>query len=563
MKQTMIPLILLLSFSWVLAGFSNPDQHHKAMWVEKSEWNKETDNLLSKAKSNDIDVLYLKANTDIPADQYQQFIQKASNNGIAVHALNGEPSWALKENQGKIKSFIQWVKDYNQSAAKNEKFKGVHFKIQPQYLSEWYSNAKDVRKQWKNNVTFINEQTADSSLEVSASIPFWLDNTPTPGNSDVPFSTWLIKHFDHTAILAYRDTLEGDNGIVTLVKDELNAADKAGKQIMVGVTLKDTGDDYTTFYEEGVDDMDMHLSLIDEYLGKWSSYVGKAIDNFKSYQVKAAEKETPSAESEDTKKRGTYIWHADTLISEQDSIIEFAKEKNINMLYTRLDLTQPFSAYQDFVEKATKAGIEVHAMGGHPTWALEEGKPHIEKLVNYVKDYNSQSADSQKFTGIHLDIEPYVNPQWTSNEQEVLKSWMKNITMFEEETNKANLESSMDLAMWFDDTKTPGHPDTPFNKWVIETVDHASVMAFRDFAEGSGGIVDMAEDEVKYADELGKDIIISVEMKDVQNKDITFHDEGKEKMKKQLHTVEDNLSKYSSYNGYSIHAYKYWKSAKE
>ncbi|MFQ3544066.1 hypothetical protein Q7A53_08260 [Halobacillus rhizosphaerae] len=563
MIKKLIPVLTLISISWILAGFSSPDQTHKALWVSKDEWNKSADKIITTSQENDFDVIYLKVNTDIPAEEYQQFIQKAGKSGITVHALSGSPSWALTENQGDIDHFIQWVKNYNQSAATNEKFTGIHFKIQPQFLSQWYDHKSDVISQWKNNVDEITGQTKDSDLEISASIPFWLDQTPTPGQNDTAFSTWMIRQFDHTTILAYRDTLEGDNGIIALVQDELKQAEKDNKQVMVGVTLEDTGADYTTFNEEGIEDMDMHLSLVDQYAGKWSSYAGTAVADFQSYQSHVNADNKPADTQTNKKKRGTYIWHADTLVSEQDQIIAFAKENNLNMLYTRLDLTQPFSAYQDFVEKASKAGIEVHAMGGHPTWALEEGRPHLEKLINYVKDYNNHSSDAQQFTGIHLDVEPYVNPSWTSDEQEILRTWMDNITMFVEETKNANLESSMDLAMWFDDTPTPGKPDTPFNKWVISKVDHTSVMAFRDYAEGSGGIVDMTKNEVKYADELNKELYISVEMKDVSNKVITFHDNGKQAMRKQLSLADEDLGQHNSYQGHIIHSYKYWKNAKE
>ena len=47
-------------------------------------------------------------------------------------------------------------------------------------------------------------------------------------------------------------------------------------------------------------------------------------------------------------------------------------------------------------------------MGGHPIWALEENRPRMMRLVNYVKNYNRAVEGNERFHGIHLDIEPYV-----------------------------------------------------------------------------------------------------------------------------------------------------------
>lgn len=66
----------------------------------------------------------------------------------------------------------------------------------------------------------------------------------------------------------------------------------------------------------------------------------------------------------DSMVRGTYIWEANQVLQNGQEIIGFAKEKKLNWLYVRLDLQQPFSAYQAFVKQASAAGIEVHAMGG-------------------------------------------------------------------------------------------------------------------------------------------------------------------------------------------------------
>ncbi|SFQ15007.1 hypothetical protein [Salibacterium halotolerans] len=563
MKKHLLFFLLSVTVFLLLTGFSGSDDSKKAMWVENTDISENRESILTKAKENGVNVLYVKIEEETSSAAYSSLIREAAQSEIEVHALGGEPSWALAENQQQILDFIERVESYNSGMAEKEKFQGVHLKIQPQYLPEWYENENAVLKEWKENLnTVLDRFSEDTPLELSSSIPFWLDEKSTPGAPDTPFSTWIIRHFDHTAILAYRDTLEGPNGIVRLTKNELEAADKLNKQILIGVTVADTGQDHTTFFEEGVSDMNMHLNLVDKHLGTHDSYKGTAVDDF-SGLVRQENQSTGTSE-ENKNYRGTYIWEAETLINEEDSIIEFAKEKNINLLYTRLDLSRPHSAYSNFVEKANAEGIEVHAMGGHPSWALKEEESRMLNLVNYVKEYNDSVEEGQKFAGIHLDIEPYTEPSWAENQQDILSQWMDNIELFVKETKReTNLEASMDLAMWFDTTKTPGQPDKSFSEWVISKMDHTSVMAFRDKAEGSGGILDMARNEIEYAESVNKEVIISVEIKENEaNPQISFHDEGASFMEAQLDIVDNRLTSYSSYQGYVVHAYRYWKNQK-
>lgn len=561
MNRILSLFLIITALSLPLYGFSQSEESKKAMWVEKPEIIENKATILETAQQNNINVLYVKVQEEVSPQVYAAFIQEADSRDIQVHALGGGPSWALEENQRKYTNFLDEIMAYNQSVSPDQQFSGIHYKVQPQYLEAWYDDQSKVLREWKMNMTAaVQSVPEDSKLEISHSIPFWLDEMDTPGEPDVPFNTWLIQQFDHTTILAYRDTLETANGIVALTKNEFEAADQAGKQIIVGVTTAETGRNWTTFYEEGPENMHMHLGLIDKHLGEHSSYAGYAIDDYTS--LKQQEEKAPEEEKEKEQTRGTYVWEAETLINEKDKILKFAKENNINLLYTRLDLSQPYSAYSHFVEAADAAGIEVHAMGGHPSWALKEEEHRILELVDYVKSYNQEVNESQSFDGIHLDIEPYVEPSWSTDQESVLKQWMDNLERFVQETKEgSDLEPSMDMAMWFDDIETPGDPETPFNKWVINLMDHTSVMAFRDQAEG---IIHAAENEVDYSEELGKDILISVEIKEnPSHPHISFYEEGKEEMENQLSLVDEAFSSYASYQGYTVHAYRYWDDAKE
>lgn len=262
--------------------------------------------------------------------------------------------------------------------------------------------------------------------------------------------------------------------------------------------------------------------------------------------------------------RGTYIWEASQVTDDGgDHILAFAKQQKINWLYVRLDLDQPYSSYRSFVKRAKAQGIEVHAMGGHPIWGKKENRPRIKRLIDYVKNYNAEVEPDERFEGIHLDIEPYTLPEWEANRNTLLTEWASNIAYFQEETKKdSNLETSADLAVWLDTYPLPGK-DISVTEFMIDTLDHVSLMAFRNTAEGSNGISAVVSQEMEIADRLGKRLLISVEMKEnFEGTHISFHEKGAEEMESQLIKLPDLLSKYKAYKGNLVHAYDYWIEAK-
>jgi len=579
MLEKRIWLLILSLAMCFLVGFSYEDKKVKATWIWQAELIiAEKEHILSFSKENGINLIYLRIDLELPHEHYSQFIKDATAAGIEVHAVGGHPAWATNAHLPRIMKLVNWVKQYNLAVMQDEQIKGIHLDIEPYLLAQWEDDKTSVLKEWKNNIeAFVEETKKGTDLEASADLAFWLDNMPTPDQPDTPFSQWMISQLDHTTLMTYRDAAEGPNGILALAENELNQADALGKKLVIAVNMKDTGEDHVSFALKGSEEMNRQLSIVQDHLEVRPSYAGNAIHDYRYWKKQVVEAPVEPAPAQPapvepvpdqpspTYKRGTYIWYAELVMSEKDEILSFAKENGVNLLYTRLDLDQPFSAYRDFVREANEAGIEVHAMGGHPSWALQENQRRILRLVNWVKRYNQNATAEEQFRGIHLDIEPYVMPIWRENKELVLQQWMENIELFVQETKKdSRLEASVDFAMWFDNTPTPGHPDTPFNKWMISKLDHTTIMGFRDHLEGNGGIVNMVKNEVAYAEELGKKIIIAVEMKESHEGEfITYHEEGKAEMNRHLEQLPEYFGEYSSYHGHAVHAYDYWKYGKE
>ncbi|WP_289137482.1 hypothetical protein [uncultured Brevibacillus sp.] len=560
MKAARIYLSVLCLSLGFLFGFSPAEKKSKATWIWQSEIiGQDKQQVLEFCEQNEINLIYLRIDMNKPSDYYRSFIREATAQGIEVHAVAGHPAWAFTSNQKRMMNIVGWVKKYNLESEPNERIRGIQLDIEPYLLPQWETERDRVIREWQANVEAFTEAVRDETgLMSSVALAFWLDDIPTPDNPDMPLSKWMIDQFDTICIMAYRDRLNGSNGILSLIEQEMQEADELGRRVLVAVNLKKDMNDHASFAEEGVVEMNRQLALLPEHLEQHPSYGGIAIHDYRNWKEAAAD--MPPVDRDHYK--GTYIWRAETIRTEKDEILAFAKENDVNLLYVRIDMQQPLSMYQDFVREAKAAGIEVHAMGGHPIWALTESRGKILKLVNWVKAYNQEVSSGEQFHGVHLDIEPYVMPVWREKKEAVLRQWMGNIEAFVEATkHETNLEVSVDLAAWLDKTPTPGQPDKPFAHWMMEQMDHTTLMAFRDQAEG---IIGLVENQMKYAQSIDKKLVVAVETKESHEGDfITFYEEGRGEMNRQLQLVTKALEGYSSFMGQAIHAYEYWKNGKE
>ncbi|RXZ82074.1 hypothetical protein EBB07_12135 [Paenibacillaceae bacterium] len=270
--------------------------------------------------------------------------------------------------------------------------------------------------------------------------------------------------------------------------------------------------------------------------------------------------------SQDAPRRGTWLWHSSLIVTESDQILSFAKEQGVNLLYLKIDPTKKAEYYQPFIKRARAAGIEIEALGGKASWGLKENRQQIIDLADWVIKYNQTVTSKETISGIHLDIEPYTLAAWKGNQKEdVIKQWMGNVEAYVGYIKRnSTLQVTCDIPFWLDKTPIPNNPNISLSKWLISKHDVVTVMAYRDRAEGSNSISTIVPPVMTAADELGKQVLIAVETKKSNEGNfVTFYEEGKGYMEKELGKLPKLLSSYASYNGVAVHSYEYWKSLKD
>lgn len=287
-KRWILPMAgLLLLLSVVTFSLNRNPAGTSATWIWDAKIIEQKDDVIAFAKQNDINLIYLHIEqTRIKPEQYRSFIKAASKEGIKVDALGGERNWALVENQENIESLIKWVKDYNVTAKEEERFQGIHVDIEPYLLSRWKRNKDSVMKQWLKNMEFVVQETKkDSTLTVSADLPFWIDTLNVPGESE-KVSSWMIDRLDSITLMAYRNYARGPNGIVDITKRIVADANERKKaSVIVGVNILESNEgNNVSFHEHGTEQMEKELAILQEEMAKSPAFAGFAVHDYSSWR---------------------------------------------------------------------------------------------------------------------------------------------------------------------------------------------------------------------------------------------------------------------------------------
>lgn len=258
-------------------------QKQRSTWI----WNTslittESEKILEFLINNQVNALYLQINRDLPIGDYQSFIKKAGKQGIKVFALEGSPNW-LDPNNTRKELFLKWIKLYQQKSAADQKFKGIHIDVEPYAAKEWKIDYENTVKKYQDILLAIQKEATSMNLPLVADIPFWFDDRPYSNTTHGKgiLSEWVIRNVDRVTIMAYRDSIIGNNGILKITKDELLYANHLQKKVEIALETKPLPNQgYLTFYEEGNRILNNTVSLLEFHFQNNSSFDGVSIHSY-------------------------------------------------------------------------------------------------------------------------------------------------------------------------------------------------------------------------------------------------------------------------------------------
>src|SRR5665811_2008911 len=181
------------------------------MWV----WAGPSIEVLQFSLDHGIDRLFLSAPPGFSSDDgYRTFLDSAKIAGIEVFALAGDPSWAQQSRRST--PFGDWVDEVVGFGG----FDGLAPDVEP-YLHPDWSHHKKRDKLIRSYLSALDDASSRSgALPVIPAVPFWFDD-PSLAVGRVPLIDEVMARVDGVAVMAYRDTAAGPNGIIALAEYEV------------------------------------------------------------------------------------------------------------------------------------------------------------------------------------------------------------------------------------------------------------------------------------------------------------------------------------------------------
>ena len=227
-------------------------------------------------------------------------LQRAHARSLRVHALFGDPSHTLKAKHGLVLASTDAVVAFHRGVPAEARFDGIHLDIEPHGLAQWKQAGLTLKCDLLSLFVEVHHQAAariraaDASLVYGADIVFWLDKTKPDGGEVYPVAfhgvtkdaaKHLLDFVDQVAVMSYRDTAEGPNGIIALVAKTIAYADTHSARVFVGAKMADIGPKMESFYGKTEAQMMTALQPVDATYRSHPGYAGLAFFMYEAFKT--------------------------------------------------------------------------------------------------------------------------------------------------------------------------------------------------------------------------------------------------------------------------------------
>lgn len=260
----------------------------------------------------------------------------------------------------------------------------------------------------------------------------------------------------------------------------------------------------------------------------------------------------------------TWLWNTSEIINNSDDIINFLVKNNVKVLYLQIDYSINHENYRNFISKATKNNIIVEALDGSPDWVSANGTNLQNNFFDWLTIYQKASSLNEQFKGVHLDVEPYLNYNYSNNPNKEIGNYQDFLLSSKNSCDQLNLNLGIDIPFWFNEVSyNTIYGSGNLTEWIFQNIKTISIMAYRDIADGDNGINKISETEMNLCQKYNVKATIAVETGNVPDTTfVTFFEEGQSYMYNELNSVYTNYGTNSYFNGFAIHYLDSWMNMK-
>ncbi len=243
-----------------------------------------------------------------------------------------------------------------------------------------------------------------------------------------------------------------------------------------------------------------------------------------------------------------FSWNK-TAVSEEgiEAVLTIDEQLPLTQLFQEfpLDMLEEKSEIRQFISRLHSRGIDCYALMGNSAWALEEQAEEVLTQLNLVYDYNQASSAAQRLRGVVLDIEPYLLPQWdTEDRLMLLRQYAEQMTAYYKYAQKLGLEVVICLPYWYYKVFA-----APLEQLIGQACDQAAIMNYNRHDEAG-----QLAKEAEYAQRYHKTLIHIYEFiapgKHGLESGNTYHDASLDELRQSWTRLQEQFPQDQIYPGY-------------
>lgn len=251
--------------------------------------------------------------------------------------------------------------------------------------------------------------------------------------------------------------------------------------------------------------------------------------------------------------RALWVWDEPDPIT----LVTYALTHRVNQLFLAIPPDVTSSTQRNRINAtiatAHAVGIRVDALGGDPTWVDTTNQGWV------IEHWLTPALAVAGFDGIHVDVEPYRNPSWSSDQAGTVSRYLQLLTTVVQHSGPTHPVEA-DVPFWFN-TVPDGTGET-LDSAVLAEVHSVAIMAYRNTAAGADGTLTLAAPTLAAAAAAGKHAHIGQETRylgpELTQTKQTFYGQTSAQMNTQLAAIDSAEASSPAYNGIAVHDYTGW-----
>ena len=247
--------------------------------------------------------------------------------------------------------------------------------------------------------------------------------------------------------------------------------------------------------------------------------------------------------------RAMWVWDTSTPAATVDLAVSTGIEQLFVAVPPNVTSSSRLPEIKDLVGRARAAGIRVDALGGDPGW--------VDNPSWVVTYWLKPAKNTGLFTGIHVDVEPYSTPAWTTDQPTVVARYLTLLDKLK--ANAGTYPVEADIPFWFNQVPATasGGTASTLDREIMKRTAGVTVMSYRNTATGPDGTLDVAAAALAAGASLGKPVRLGQETNYLGSTAVdtkqTFFGWTRSAMEVQLAQVVAGASSSATFAGLAIH----------